>query len=95
VPRLGVLGLDLDETLRALLPSLRGTAGVVVARAAGEGPLWEDPLEVGDVIYSLNGEAVTSVDALRVLLEELKPRAPVVLQVERGGQLLFVPVEIE
>ena len=95
VQRLGILGLELDDTLKAFFPSLRGTAGVVVAGAAGEGPLWEDPLEAGDVIYSLNGETVTTVDGLRELVAKLPPHAPVVLQVERSGQLVFVPLEVE
>jgi serine protease Do len=95
VQRLGILGLDLDDTLKAFFPSLRGTAGVVVAGAAGEGPLWEDPLEPGDVIYTLNGDAVTSVENLREVVAKLPPHAPVVLQVERSGQLVFVPLEVE
>jgi serine protease Do len=95
VARLGVLALDLDETVARLLPPLRAQAGAVVAAASPEGPVWPDPLQPGDVIYTVNGRSVLGVDALRAALEPLAPGAAVVLQVERGGQLRFVALELE
>jgi S1-C subfamily serine protease len=43
----------------------------------------------------VNGRSVLGVDALRAALEPLAPGAAVVLQVERGGQLRFVALELE
>jgi S1-C subfamily serine protease len=95
VSRLGVLGLDLDEALLKLLPPTRAKAGVVVAVNTGEGPLWPEPPQPGDIIYALNTELVSTVDALRARVGRLKPGAPVVLLVERQGELLYLASELE
>jgi serine protease Do len=90
VPRLGVLGLDLDDAVLAMLPALRARAGVVVAtadRRSGAGFL------PGDVIYAVNQESVTGIESLRQVLGRIEPGAPLVLQVERGGELRWVVVE--
>ena len=93
VARLGVLALDLDETVAQMLPPLRARAGVVVATADGRtGP---DPLLPGDVIYSVNQEPVSGVESLRQALDRVRSGGPVVLEVERGGELRFLILEPE
>jgi len=93
VARLGVLALDLDDAVAQLLPPLRARAGVVVATADGRsGP---DPLLPGDVIYSVNREPVSGIESLRQALARLAPGSPVVLKVERAGELRFVVMEPE
>jgi len=93
VARLGVLALDLDDAVAQLLPPLRARAGVVVATADGRsGP---DPLLPGDVIYSVNREPVSGIESLRQALARLAPGSPVVLNVERAGELRFVVMEPE
>ncbi len=92
---LGLLGLDLDETLMKLLPATRAKAGVVVAVNTGEGPLWPEAPQPGDVIYALNKELVGSVEGLRAAASKLKPGDPVVLLVERQGELLYLAAEVE
>ena len=57
--------------------------------AHGEGPL------PGDVIYSVNGTPVDSVDSLRSALDVLKNADALVLQVERLGSLHYVALETE
>jgi S1-C subfamily serine protease len=74
---------------------LRKKYGVVVAAAGGESPYSGDALKPGDVIYAVNTEPVTSVAALRKALDALKDTYPVVLQVERDGQLAYLTLEIE
>ncbi len=94
VPRLGILAIELDDEVRALLPRLRGEDGVVVAARAGGGSL-EDGPQPGDVIYSLNGVSVRSLAELRSAADRLKTGDAVVLQVERRGQLLFLASHVE
>ncbi|PYQ03624.1 MAG: peptidase S1 [Acidobacteria bacterium] len=90
---LGVLALDLDDSVALLLPPLRAKAGVVVATSDGRaGP---DPLQPGDVIYSVNQDPVTGVESLRQALGRVRPHAPVVLKVEREGELRFLVFEPE
>jgi serine protease Do len=95
VNRLGILGIDVDENVSALLPDLRKHYGVVVAARGGESPYSGDSLQLGDVIYSVNSQPITGVESLRKALDALKETDPLVLQVERGGKLIYVTMEIE
>ncbi|PYQ42416.1 MAG: peptidase S1 [Acidobacteria bacterium] len=94
IARLGILGLDLDDALLRMLGPLRAQAGVVVAAAAPDSGSVQDPLRPGDVIYTLNQQSVTSVEYLRGLLAKLSVGEPVVLHVEREGELRFIGFEI-
>ncbi len=95
VPKLGILGIEIDRTIAEMVPDLRKKYGVVVAAVSGDSPYTGDALKPGDVIYAVNTEPVSSVEALRSALDMLKDTEPVVLQVERDGQLLYLTLEIE
>ena len=95
INRLGILGIDVDEKVAALLPDLRKHYGVVVAARGGDSVYSGDSLQLGDVIYSLNNTPVTDVASLRKQLDQLKSADAVVLQVERDGRLLYVTLEVE
>jgi S1-C subfamily serine protease len=95
IPQLGILALTLDERLVSMLPPLRNRFGVVVAGKVsygayeGEGPL------PGDVIYSVNGTLVDSIDSLRAALDDLKTADAIALQVERLGSLHYLVLEAD
>ena len=95
IPQLGILALTLDDKLMLMLPPLRNRFGVVVAGKEtygayqGEGPL------PGDVIYSVNGTFVDSIDSLRSALEDLKAADAIALQVERLGSLHYLVLETD
>ena len=95
VPRLGVLGIDLTEKLRETLPPLRKTSGVLVAALVADGPYWKTLFEPGDVIYSVNQKPARRLSELRDALASLTPGDPVVVQVERRSELLYVTFEME
>jgi serine protease Do len=95
VQRLGILGINVDERVSALLPDLRKHYGVVVAARGGDSTFSGDTLQLGDVIYEINNSPVTDVASLRKQLDELKASDAVVLQVERDGRLMYVTLEIE
>jgi serine protease Do len=95
VNRLGILGVDVDPKVAALLPGLRRDYGVVVAARGGDSSYAGDDLEVGDVIYAVNKMPVTDVASLRKALDALKDADSLVLQVERSGQLMYLTLEIE
>ncbi|MCI0602793.1 trypsin-like peptidase domain-containing protein [bacterium] len=95
VPALGIFAIDLNERTMQLLPSLREGSGIVVAAKAADAPYFAEELQSGDVIHSINGESVKNVEQLRTILEGLQTSHPVVLQVERFGQLRFVSFELE
>jgi serine protease Do len=95
VPRLGILALDIDERVAEMLGELRLAGGVLVAARSKDTPGAEHALEAGDVIISINGKRVESLAELRSAVGRLPSRAPVVFQIQRFGQLLFVAVELE
>jgi serine protease Do len=95
IPALGVLGISIDKRVQAILPQLRSGYGVlVVARSAtfAGNPI---ALQAGDVIHEVNGVMVTSVEALRGKLEQMKHGDPVALYIEREGKLQYVSFELE
>jgi type II secretory pathway component PulC len=55
----------------------------------------ETGLTTGDVIHRLNNTPIDSADQLRTLVRQLEKSAPVVLQVERAGQLQYLAFEMD
>jgi len=91
---LGIIGVEIDSKIAAMVEGLRDPYGIiVVARAADAGG--EIPLTVGDVIRTLNGQPMTTLDRLRSTLAALKPGAPVVLQIQRDQRLLFIAFTLD
>jgi len=66
----------------------------VAAKVAGFGGE-ENSLAVGDVIHAVNGTAVLGLDFLRSTLDAVKPDSPVVLQIERDGQLMYTTLRMD
>jgi len=95
VPRLGILAIGIDKKLGEMLPDLRHNYGVVVAAGSTTDISSGTGLRPGDVIYSVNGLPVTTVNALKKKLDEYQSGQPVVMQIERSGGLLFVTLELE
>jgi serine protease Do len=96
IPRLGILGLTLDEKLLPLLPPLRVQQGVLVAaKMANGGAHFGDDLSAGDLIYAVNGKTIQDTASLMAALELVPADSPLVLQVERAGRLQFVVFESE
>jgi serine protease Do len=95
VPKLAILGIDIDKKVADLLPDLRKQYGVVVAARAGDSPYTGDSLQLGDVIVSVNGTPVTSVTALKAEIDRLKDTDPLVLQVQRDDRLMYLTMVVE
>jgi serine protease Do len=96
VPRLGVLALNIDQGIAAMLPNLRQPDGVVIAAIAADAPVSrQGAMNPGDVIRAVNGKSVGSLAELRSTLGELKPGAATVLQVERAGRRMFLAFSLD
>lgn len=94
VQPLGILGVEIDRRVAAMAKGLRDPIGIiVVARAAGA--TTEVPLAVGDVIRRLNGKEMTTLDGLRSTLRALAPGAPITLQIQREGRLMYVSFTLD
>ncbi|HME13626.1 MAG TPA: trypsin-like peptidase domain-containing protein [Candidatus Acidoferrum sp.] len=89
VPALGILGVEIDEKIAGMAPDLRDPFGILVAaRAAGASI--EVPLVTGDVIRTLNGVPMTTLDRLRSTLKSMPPGSAVALQIQRDDRLLYI-----
>jgi serine protease Do len=93
---LGIIALDLTAPIAQLLPSVRREKGAVVARVTPQTPYSQQGrLQPGDVIYALNGKAVSSVEELRTAMAALKPSAPAVLLIERDSTLMYLAFRVD
>jgi S1-C subfamily serine protease len=96
VPRLGVLGVKVDERIAAMLPMIRTQSGVlIVSTVPGAIDSRDGGLSPGDIVYAVNRRRVAGLEELRAVLDGLKPDDSVVLQLERDGELLYLAFTIE
>ena len=96
VPRLGILGITVDEQLAPMLPWLRAAQGVAVAGLTLPAPATEEGgLQPGDVIFAANARPVGTLDELRAVVSGLSSGSPLALHVNRHGRLIYVALEIE
>jgi serine protease Do len=94
VPTLGILGVEIDKKIAGMATDLRDPFGIIVAARAA-GATVEVPLNTGDVIRTLNGQAMTTLDRLRGALKALPSGAPVALQIQRDQKLLFLAFTLD
>jgi len=94
VPQLGILGVEIDPRIAASAKGLRDPYGIIViARAAGAAS--EVPLQQRDVIRSVNNRPIFTMEGLKESVRAFKPGAPVTLQVQREGKLMYVSFTFE
>jgi serine protease Do len=94
VARLGIVGVELDDRTRALLPGLREPNGIAVVARTVDAQL-EVPLVPGDVIHAVNRTPVKTLAELRAAIAALPDRGAAALRVERRGQLSWMEVELD
>jgi len=95
VPQLGIIGMQIDRRVSAMVPDLRMASGIIVAARTAFGASVDSGLQTGDVIHELNGVTIISLETLSAGIKQLKPGDPVVLQIERDGHLQFLAFEME
>jgi serine protease Do len=93
VQRLGILAVALTPDLIQGLADLRLPYGVLVALRSTDAAA--NGLETGDVVFSVNGAPVKTLEELRGAVDGLKAHQPAVLQIQREDKLRFVTIEIE
>ncbi|HEX3646388.1 MAG TPA: trypsin-like peptidase domain-containing protein [Vicinamibacterales bacterium] len=96
IAKLGILGVDITEATAGLAASVRLPSGVVVVgHTTNETQFTNAGLLTADTIHAINNHSVRSVDELRAAVDGLKPRSPVVLEIERAGQFIFLAFELD
>jgi len=94
--KLGILAIDVSSTNASLSSGLRVPAGVMVAgHTKSDADSADSGLMTADTIHAVNGIPVASVERLRAELDALGKHAPVVLQIERNGQFVFLAFELD
>jgi serine protease Do len=94
IPQLGIIGVEIDKKTAPMLRGLRDPFGIVVT-ARVTGSAGDVPLAPGDVIRTLNTQPMTTLDRLRSALKASPPGVPFVLQIQRDGKLIYVPITLE
>jgi serine protease Do len=90
---LGIIGVEIDKKIASMVDDLRDPFGIIVVARSTDAA--DVPLTVGDVIRSLNGQPMTTLDRLRSTLGALKAGSPIVLQIQRDQRLLFVAFTLD
>jgi serine protease Do len=94
IPELGIFGKSVSSML-TLRNGLRSDTGIyVMATTAGNAGA-DAGLVPGDVIVSLNGMPVHSIEELRGAMREVTAGEPAVVQIERTGQFLYIERQLE
>jgi serine protease Do len=96
VEKLGIVGVPITKDVAALLPGTRKPYGVIVAARTGESEYsGQGGLKLGDIIYSVNTTPVSTLEALRNAVNNLKVSDPLVMQIERDSSLMYLTLSEE
>jgi serine protease Do len=95
IGQLGILAVQIDRRVAAMLPYLRSQQGVVVVARAVGARSQRDGLRPGDAIHTINGVPIRTLADVRAILTQLNPGDAVVFQVNRRGRGMFVEFEYE
>ena len=94
IPEFGIFGKSVSSTL-ALRGGLRSDAGIYVMATTAGNEASDAALVPGDVIVSLNGMPIRSMQELRAAIHEMDGGNPAVVQIERSGQFLYIERELD
>ena len=95
IGKLGIYVMDFDDRLRAAMPDVRMPSGVVVLGQSLDLNALTGNLHAGDIIHAVNRVPIQSTEQLKSALHQLKSGDPLVLQIERQGQLQYVDSEMD
>jgi serine protease Do len=92
----GWVGLSIQDVTPAIAKAfgLKENQGVLIGDVLSNGPAAQAGLQTGDVILSMNGEAVTDTHTFRLKVASLAPGTEVRLKVLRKGSEIEVPVKL-
>ncbi len=94
IPKLGIVGIQITESVAQLIPPTRIPGGILVTALTAGGNASLFGLQPGDVLHFLNRIPLDTLETLRKALAGLKPGSAVALNIERGGQLYYMAFDI-
>ncbi len=91
------LGLAVEELTRELADRFhyKPGEGVIVSAVTPDSPAAEKGIQPGDLILSVNGKGITSVEEFTSAVKQSRKRGKVLLLVKRGDVSQFVTVPFE
>ena len=96
VNRLGMVAINISGELKEMLGGdLRIPGGVLVAAKTPTSSLLGEGPQPGDVIHAINGAPIQDLAELKAHLRQIKRGQPIVLQIERSGDLSYLVLESE
>jgi serine protease Do len=92
----GWLGVVIQDLTPGLAESFgfEGDDGVLISEISPDGPAAKAGLEAGDIVTAYNGEAVESMDALRLKIAATEPGSAAEFRIFRNGESRSLSVEI-
>jgi len=93
IGQLGIIAMNIEPEVAQKLAGLRIASGVLVVARQVDSTAGVS-LEAGDIIHTMNGALIKSIEELRSALNRAAPNTPVVLQIERSGKLMFVAFKL-
>ena len=82
--------VPLSPEVAKLLPPARMPQGLVIVALAAGGKGATLDLQVGDVLYAMNGKPLASLETLRASFDHLPKNAAIAFQLERDGKLQYL-----
>jgi serine protease Do len=95
IPQFAIFAIEMNDKIRAMIPDLRISSGVMVVARAVDSLGLDTGLAAGDIIHSLNRANIDSLNSLNAALKQLKPGDAVAMQIERQGHLEYLSFEME
>jgi len=93
-PELGIFGKTVKSRL-AVRNGLRSNRGIYVFATTTGNEESGTGLTTGDVIASVNGKPIISMQELRTAIHELNGSKPAIVQIEPQGQYVYIEREFE
>jgi serine protease Do len=90
VAPLGILAIDLDPSTAQLVSNPRYHSGVIAVASLQNSSSFEEEIQPGDIIFSVNGKLATNIAGLTELMSALRESDPMVVQVQRGSVLRYL-----
>ena len=92
--RRGVLGVNIQTLTPDIAESmdLGNVQGALISQVVDGSAAEKAGIKAGDIVLSVNGEAITSTEQLRNLITKAEKR--VAILVDRGNSRIFIPVDL-
>jgi len=94
IDQFSILALEINEDILKMLPSVRRESGVLVAARTENQSYHGDGFRAGDIIHTVNQTTIAGLSSLRRTLSLYAHNEPVIVQIERKGEMMYLIIEL-